>query len=446
MIIAEKYIQGLTIKEFIFKCLKMFGLLVFIFYYTYPQALEVRGGSFIVPSAVLGIGLYAWNRFPFVEAHKVVAFFLLFLCWCWFSEFASSSFGDFRMSYIRSQMAWFFSAYLVNFILFNVHKNPRFEVIVGYMAGAVILQCIITFVMNQNEAANEFFYSLQMQNIYDEETKEIIEVQRLMGYGTALFGAGMVAGYGLILITYLIAKLKMNLPQLIFMVTAFAFVFFIGLFSARTTSIGLGIAIGLLGVLYFIDKESNRKQLKRFFWFSILMFIFGAGLAATYFPDYTDWAFEMFDNFVETGSFSTKSSDALYHLFYLPTESVSNILIGGERSMEFWGNDMGYTRLIYYIGIVGMLFYFAYQIFIAAQMMTKDLAANILILTLIAYSLVLNIKGFTDLNPFLYLLLFYFLFHKYYRYYPSLYLKRLQQMQEAKKEKKLAEQNKELNE
>lgn len=442
MIIADKFIQGLTIKEFIFKYLKILGMLLFVFYYTYPQALDVRGSSFIVPSAVFGFGLYVWNRFPFVEVHKVLTFFIFFLCWCYFTEFANNSFGNFRTSYIRSQMAWFFSAYLVNFLLFNIHKNPRFEVIIGYMAGAVILQSIITFAMNQNEWANEFFYSLQMKNIYDEDMKELIEEQRLMGYGTALFGAGMVAGYGLILIVYLISKVKLNLIQLVSLVAAFAFVFFIGLFCARTTTIGLAIALALLAVLYFIDNRSERKQLKKFFWFSILMFFIGAGLAATYFPDYTEWAFELFDNFVETGSFSTESSDALYHLFYLPT-TVSGILMG-ERDMEFWGNDMGYTRLIYYIGIIGMAFYFAYQIYIASLIMTKDLAANLLILTLVLYSLVLNVKGFTDLNPFLYLLLFFFLFHKYYRYYPNIYMQRMQARIEERK--RLAKQNEGTNE
>lgn len=435
MIVASKYIQGLSIKEFFFKSLKILGLLLFVFYYTYPQALDVRGGSFIVPTAVLGLGLYAWNRFPFVEVYKVIIFFLCFLFWCYFSEFSNSLYGNFRMTYIRSQMAWFFSAYLLNFLLFNTHKKPRLEVLVGYMASAVVLQSIITFAMNQNEWANDFFYSLQMQNIYDEETKELIEEQRLLGYGTALFGAGMIAGYGLILLGYLISKLKLNFIQLLAMVSAYAFVFFIGLFSARTTTIGLAISILLICVLYFVDGNVQRKQVHKFFWTSAIMFAVGATLAALYFPDYTDWAFELFDNFVETGSLSTESSDALYHLFYLPP-TIGGMFIG-EGNMEFWGNDMGYTRLIFYIGLIGTGIYFGYQIYIASLIMTKDLSANLLIITIVSYSLVLNVKGFTDLNPYLYLLLFYFLFYKYYRYYPAIYaqyLQRRKQKQQLEKE------------
>lgn len=436
MIIASKFLQGMTIKEFIFKYLKMIGLLLFIFYYMYPQALAVGGGSFIVPPAVLGIGLYAWNKYPFIEVHKVVLFFLGFLLWCYIAENTHMHMGSFIQPYIRSQMAWLFSAYLICFLLFNVHKNPRTEVMVGYMAGAVILQSIITIAINQDEAANAFFYSLQMQSgVYDQETKDIIEEQRLIGYGTALFGAGMVAGYGLIMISHLIATLKLNIVQLSLMAASYALVFFIGLFCARTTSIGLAVSLGYMAVLFFINKDTDKAQLKKFLWIGILMFVVGASLAATYFPDYTEWAFEMFDNFKETGKFSTKSSDALYHLFYLP-ETLQGILFG-ERTMHEWGNDMGYTRLIYYIGIVGTALFFAYQFFIVMQVMTKELSTNLLLLTIVAYSLVLNVKGFTDMNPFLYLFLMFFLFHKYYRYYPNLYMERLKWREDQKKQLKL---------
>lgn len=440
----EHNMQRTTLLDDIFKYLKMFGMLLLIFYHIYPQALAIGSSTFIVPSAVLGLGLYVYNKFPFVEIHKVVFAFLLFLLWCNIAEHRHGGYGNFQMSYIRSQMAWLFSAYLLNWLLFNLHKNPRFEVMVGYMAGTVILQSIITIFINQDEAANEFFYSLQMQTgLYTEESKEIIEDHRLIGYGTALFGAGMVAGYGLIMISYLISVLKLNIYQLILMGGAYAMVFFIGLFCARTTTIGLAISIGFLFLMYFVNKDTDKAQIKRFIFMGFLMFFIGATLCAIYFEEYTEWAFEMFDNFQKTGKFSTDSSDALYHLFYLP-ETFQGILFG-ERDMEEWGNDMGYTRLIYYIGFVGTIFFFAYQIFIAVQMMTKDLAVNLLLWTIIAYSLVLNVKGFTDLNPFLYLFLMFFMFHKYYRYYPNLYRTHLQQKREQK-EKELTSSNNNINE
>lgn len=426
----EKFIMGLPVKEFIFKCLKIIFILLFVFYYTYPQALGVMGRSFIVPSAALGLGMYMWNRFPFAEVPKVLFAFISLLLWCYLCEYIGGIYDDpFRMSYTRSQMGWFFTAYFINLLIFSVHKNPRFEVIVGYLAGAIILQCIITFIMHENEAANEFFYSLQLSEgtDFERETKELIETQRLMGYGTALFGAGMVAGYGLILIVYLISKLKLNLYQLAAMAIAYTFVFFIGLFSARTTTVGLGASIGFFFVLYFIDKDTDKKQAKTFMGISAILFIVGSGLAYEFFPDYTDWAFELFDNFKKTGKFSTDSSDALYHLFLPPNTIIS--MLFGTSGMSFVGNDMGYTRILHYIGYPGAVLFFGYQLYVASFALTKDLSASLLVLMMVAYSMVMNIKGFTDLNPVLYLFFFFFMFYKYYRYYPNLYKHRLQELQ-----------------
>lgn len=440
----QRLIMGMPIKDFIFKSLKMLGLLLFIFYYTYPQALGIMGRSFIVPSAALGLLLYAWNKFPFIEVPKVIGFFILFLFWCYFCEYMGNVQDEvFRMSYMRSQMAWFFTAYLVNFVLYNIHKNPKFEVIVGYIIGAIALQCIITFIMSQDEAANEFFYSLQLTDGTDFslEVKEEIEKHRLMGYGTALFGAGMVAGYALILLVYIISKIKLNLIQFISLATTYCFIFFIGLFSARTTVIGLGASVGFLFVLYFIDKNSDKKQPIKFIWVSILLLSFGAGLATSYFPDYTDWAFELFDNFKETGKFSTDSSDALYHLF-LPPTTIRSMFFGGG-SMAFVGNDMGYTRILHYIGYPGAILFFGYQLYVASFSVTKDLGASLLALMIVAYSLVMNIKGFTDLNPVLYLFFFFFMFHKYYRYYPTLYKNRMMELQQKKLEQKMLEAKRE---
>lgn len=431
-------LQGMTIKEALIKYLMMFGVLMLVFYYIYPQALGVMGRSFIVPCAALGITLYAYNRFPFFEVHKVLFFFFILLCWFYFAESINGVGESFIQTYLRTQMGFFFSAYIIVFILFNVHKKPKFEVIVGYITAAIILQCIITFGINQDEGIKDFFFSLQMPGgDFDEATRELIAEQRLIGYGTGLFGAGMVAGYCLIFIVYLISKLDLTKLQFAAFTVAYCFVFFIGLFSARTTVIGLVASIIFLFVLYFIDDSTNKKQPLSFIGISVMLFSFGAGIATLYFPDYTDWAFELFDNYKETGKFSTDSSDALYHLFYLP-ETLRGKFLGTSFGMTFWGNDMGYTRLIFFCGIIGTFIFFGYQFFITQQMMTKDLTANFLVLIVFAYSLIMNVKGFTDMNPTLYLFLFYFLFYKYYRYYPDLYTQRLLTLQEqaAAQEKK----------
>lgn len=421
--LIDDVLDGRTFMEFLIKYLKMFGILVFIFYYTYPQALGVFGRSFIVPTAALGGLLYAYHRFPFVEMHKALFAFFIFIFWVYFTETVNGVGESFMMTYVRSQMGWFFSAYLLNILLFKVHKKPSFEVIVGYIAGAIILQCIITFAMYLNEDIKEFFQSYQMEGgEFDEEKMEIIEAQRLMGYGTALFGAGLVAGYGLIFIAYLVSKLQLTKIQFVAFGIAYIYVFFIGLFSARTTIIGLVCSILFVCALYFLDRKTQRGQVVYFAGLAAVLMSVGAGLAVYYFPDFTGWAFELFDNYREKGSLSTSSSDALYSMFYLP-DTAWEILTGTSKGLVFWGNDMGMTRLIFGVGVFGLILYFGYQFVLTQLCMTKDLTANLLVLSVLAYSLVMNIKGFTDMNPTLYLFVIFFAFYKNHVYYPDLYLK-----------------------
>mgnify|MGYP003623578718 FL=1 len=89
--------------------------------------------------------------------------------------------------------------------------------------------------------------------------------------------------------------------------------------------------------------------------------------------------------------------------------------------MDFFGSDVGYTRLFFYAGLFGTMMFFIYSMIIAKLSFTKDWSVNIVSITIIAYVMVLNIKGLIDQNPALYVIFFYFMFYKYYIYMPKLY-------------------------
>lgn len=399
-------------------------LLLLVFYYTYPQALNVFGSSFIVPSAAVGLGLYAYHRFPFREVPVVLLAFGGILFFCFFTSLINLVNDGFPRSYIRSQMAWFFTAYLVNVILFQIHKKPSINILLGYIVGAVALQCVISLAMYFNDPLSDFLFSIQLQSVFDEETRDAIEGHRLMGYGTGLFGAGMVCGYALILLSYLMMRLKVSTKQFILLSALYCFIFFIGLFNARTTVVGLGVSLVLMAVLYFMDHRVDKKRGKIFLVTSFFFFAGAYSLCFIYFPQFTDWAFELFDNFRDKGELTTKSSEGLVTNIFLPDSAMSAFF--GTGSSEFFGVDVGYTRLFFYFGIFGAAMYFLYGFIIVKQCFTKDWAINILLMTILAYNMVINVKGLTDLNPVLYLFFFFFMFYKYYIYYPKAELRQKQ--------------------
>ena len=343
----------------------------------------------------------------------------------------------FARSYLRSQMAWFFTAYLVCVFIFSIHKRPTINILIGYIIGAVALQCVISLAMYFSDGLSDFLFSIQLQSVFDEEKREAIEAQRLMGYGTGLFGAGMVCGYALILLIYVMLKVKMKTWQFIGLCALYCFIFFIGLFNARTTVVGLGVSLVFLAVLYIMDHRADKKRGKMFVVASIFLFAGGYSLCFIYFPEFTDWAFELFDNFRDKGELTTKSSEGLLVNIFMPSGTKAKIF--GTGSSIFFGIDIGYTRLFFYFGLLGTTVYFLYSLVVVKQCITKDWSLNLLLITIIVYNMVLNIKGLTDLNPVLYLFFFFFMFYKYYIYMPKIELKQKQiaRYKKVKKEQQI---------
>ena len=419
-------LRNLSPKEFVVKALKMFLVQALIFYFIYPDAFSYDGSSILVFGGGAGLLLYCYNRFPFKEVSRLMFFFILILLCCWISEQLNQKFEGYMMTLSRTQMGFMFTAYLIIFIFFNVHKTYRVEYLVGYLAMAVLLQCIITLLMSKIPEVNEFLTQYTNKATGIEQKRDHFEKMRLVGYGSALFGGGMVAGLGLIMQGFLLVRLSLNRWQLVLAIMAYCFTFFIGLFTARTVTVGLGLSIMLMIVLCLTTKNIRKNQLKGFFLIGFFFFIIGASLCTIYFPDYTDWAFEMWYTYRDTGSFSTQSSDTLKNLLDVPMGSYVDFFWGKGRSATvFWGNDMGYSRLLYMFGVVGTFFFILYMVVIVYSSFTKDIGANMLITTVLIYSLLLNIKGLTDLNSILYLFFFFFMFYKYYIYYPELYLSKL---------------------
>jgi hypothetical protein len=393
--------------------------LLLTFYHIYPQALDVMGSSFILFSGLVGLAVYAYHHFPFKEVvYILAATFIVFLVF-YTSTWINGEVDDFYVSYVKSRLAWFFSAYLIILLIFKVHKKPTLNTVLLYIVGAIALQSLFAFLMYISEPIENFLFSLQMQVDYTKEIMDEAGSQRLMGYGIGFFGAGAISGIGLVILSYLFMRLRLNTKEFLLLAGVYVFIFYIGLFMARTTVIGMAVGFGVIAVLYIWDNRSERKQAKTFIISSIFLMIAGYIFAMFYFSSFSDWAFELFTNFFEHGKLETKSSNGLAEMFKIP-EEVS-VLIIGTGSSAFTGSDVGYTRLLFYTGIFGVLAFFLYQMYIIKLSLTKDWGVNIISIALFIYTLVLNLKGFIDLNLVLYIIFFYFMFYKYYVYYPRLY-------------------------
>lgn len=391
--------------------------LMVVFYHIYTQALDVAGSSFIFLSGITGLGLYAYHRFPFREVVYAITglgiMFFVFYTSGWINMWETSM----MIGYPKSQIAWFFSAYLIVFLIFVIHKRPSLNTVLLYISAAVGLQALIAMGMNMNESIQDFFFSLQMQVEYTEEIMEEGASQRVMGYGIGFFGAGALSGLGLITISYLLMRMDLKPIGFFLLVVMYVLIFYIGVFMARTTIVGMAVGLGLIGVLYIWDNKANIKQAKTFFMSSIFLMIGGYFFVMATFPHFADWAFELFINLLEKGELTTSSSSGLTQMFKIP-EDVHTLLFG-TGSMEFWGTDVGYARMLFWVDVPGTIYFYLFQLFIIKLYWTKDWGVNSISITLFIYSMILNFKGWIDLNLILYILFFYFMFYKYYVFLPK---------------------------
>lgn len=399
-------------------------LLVLVFYYIYPIALDVAGSSFVFLAGILGLGLYVYHRFPFKEVVYAIAAMLLMYFVFFTASWVNKTQDLHFMNNFKSQIAYFFSAYLVIFFVFKVHKQPTFNTLILYIGLAVTLQAVITFAMYLNEGIKDFFYSLQMQVLYTEEIVSRSEDERLVGYGIGFFGAGAYSGMGLMAISYILMRMRLNFKQFMTLALLYVFTFYIGLFMARTTVIGMVFSLIIIAILYFLDHRSSKKQGNILFFSLIFLLAGGYTFSMFYFPAFSDWAFELFNNFINTGKLETRSSNGLEEMFLIPDDL--HTLLFGKGSMAFWGSDVGYSRLLFYAGVPGTLAFFMYSMFIIKCSFTKDWAVNIFPISILIYVMALNVKGAMEMNFVLYLIFFFFLFYKYYIFNPKIYLRNKQ--------------------
>ncbi|MEP6465881.1 MAG: hypothetical protein ABJB05_06230 [Parafilimonas sp.] len=200
---------------------------------------------------------------------------------------------------------------------------------------------------------------------------------------------------------------------------AYALVFFIilllGVMMARTTLIGLALALLYLFLPSFhINKNALRN--KWMFLVNLLIIpVVAITLLFTFSPklidqlnDVVNFSFELFINYSQTGKFSTASTSVLESMYVFP-KTLKTYIIGdgqyyinpGDRSSAYYMHtDVGYLRLLYYFGLTGMAFYFLLQYFVIRNAImrnagNKDLKRFFLFCLL--FCLILNSKAFADL-------------------------------------------------
>ena len=354
--------------------------------------------------SVVGL-IYYFIRFhgkdPY-KLRKIIVLIIPLAFWMLLSVLINQSDQPWFLQYVVLQVLYIFGAAFV----VDVGKIDSIKYALILVSVYVLIQNLIAFLGMQMPGITNVISTLQ--HAKDDYYENLFEF-RARGFGEHYFFTGGIwAALGILAITYL---KKIEIVSMRVFVVVFITIFITGMFVARTAMTGI---VALLLFLMPIKKN----------WYKLVLFLIGGALLipATLYIEKelirrdvnTGYAFEVIDTFVGTGSLKTGSSNRTIEMWNtIPTETktwlIGDAKYTDNRSGGYYMHiDVGYLRVIFYGGVIGLLLYLLYtfklcQLTYRRSMFDKEVKYFMFIYIL--FVLMFMWKGHSDTNHFLYLLL-----------------------------------------
>lgn len=275
-------------------------------------------------------------------------------------------------TYIRSMWIWISAAYVVvNFIRW-VHGRISIPILINYLLGVCVFQCIIALLIDNFDFVKDAVHTFLPPMDFMEK------VNRLYGIGASLDVGGSRFAAVLVMTAYMIISVDNTKYHnyLIWYVMGFLIVAVIGNMIARTTTVGMVIALPLLLFPHFFTKsqgiEINTKRIAQIFItiaiiaLPIVIYLYNSN---DVFHHDIRFAFEGFFSLFETGEWNVASNNKLKTMYVWPDNFKTWIIgdgyfdnpyyadsyyIGPNFNGYYMATDAGYLRFIFYFGLIGL--------------------------------------------------------------------------------------------
>ena len=366
--------------------------------------------------AVLGLVLFVYscvnNRSIELSKEYICVFLLALLTSFWgIASTTYNSTSDYTYaSYFVSMAVWLGGAYFVVQTISFIHGQANTELVCNYLIAVCVAQCGLALVIDQVPAVKAFVDSFLGGSGFMGKSES-----RLYGIGCSLDVAGTRFCAVLIMTAEMISRSKGR--KLVLYVFSFYFLTVVGNMIARTTTVGVVLAICyLLLRTFFISPNlgSGRKSWiiigVCFVLTSILIFILYD--FSPVFKAYFRFAFEGFFSLAETGQWEVSSNDILKSMVVFP-DNARTWLIGDGYFENPWGvdlnyigpeyygfymqTDIGYLRFLFYFGICGLLTFIAYFIFVSRLCVKRLSDYKLLFVFIVVLNFILWFKVSTDI-------------------------------------------------
>lgn len=323
----------------------------------------------------------------------------------------NTSDGSF-LTYFVSMWVWLGGAYTAIQIIKKVHACVSVEILCNYLIAVCVMQCLIAYLMTNLPDLKIFIDSF----LGGEEAFMGKAEGRLYGIGAALDVAGMRFSAVLIIIAYLMNNHTSDNLMTFFYVLAFFIISIIGNMMARTTTVGLIIALLYLVINGLFGCETNRRA-SVWRWMFVVSVVCIPVVIIQYninptFKENIRFGFEGFFALAETGKWTTSSNEILFNHMIVFPESIKTWIIGdgyganpsfdpyyvGPDYHGFYkGTDIGYLRFLFYFGILGLMALVSLICYAANICIRRFPSFRIMFLLILAVNLIVWFKVSTDI-------------------------------------------------
>lgn len=280
---------------------------------------------------------------------------------------------DAFLGYVASMWTWIGAAYFVVNTIKGVHGKTSVELVIYYLTAVCVCQCVLAIMIDRLPSVKSFVDSFLAGEGFMGKNED-----RLYGLGCALDVAGTRFSSVLISIAFLLPSVSQQRDRalkVLYLLSTFAIISVIGNMIGRTTTIGMFMAICYLIYLLAFSKSIDKgKKVYLAKWIISVILLFTLFFSALYQTNNSwrknlEFGFEGFFSLVEKGTWDVQSNNQLKGTFLVP-DNYRTWIVGegymgttdddpyyiGPAYHDFYKmTDVGYSRFLFYFGLLGLL-------------------------------------------------------------------------------------------
>ena len=355
------------------------SLYFFPFSFTFLPAVNTKMAMAGVGLVILGLQLGRARNSIFSKDMVTISLYALMVSFTSFIAVTLNETRDYTyVSYIISMWVWLSAAFVAVKYMRTVHGYISVELVCNYLIAVCVFQCISALVIDFVPTVKNFALTY-ISDLGPTQMELMKEAGRLFGFGAALDPAGSRFAAVLAIIVFLGARIAQTTHQkfAIWYILAFLLIAVVGNMIARTTTVGIIIALAYLLYATGLHRLTINKRTGYFIlWLGGVLLVAIPLLTLLYHTneqihDNLRFAFEGFFSLAEKGRWEVSSNEILKNMVVFP-DNLKTWLIGdgyminpsltdpyytGEyhKAGYYMLTDIGYLRFIFYGGIPCLL-------------------------------------------------------------------------------------------